>query len=221
MGDIAGTVLEQAVALVSRHLAAGQAAERDNIRYCVEHIRAAQAAIRGLEGEVDAIVTETKVVARFAWDRRVALYERIDRYVRHDRLRPLLADAITAVRERLPRAERDAQGVFARAAKPQATLELAELVPKLDAYFRDLSGPLQLSPTNYYGPSGVGYHELLEIQDMLANAPSGDELERHRAVILDRAGALERKREVRDASLASGNAVVERLLVAFDVPRSA
>ena len=89
-----GTALERALTLAEDHLSKAQAVESANIAACVEYLRAVQSAMSGLEDELDEILIETKLVARFYWDKRAALYERIDRYLNRDRLRPLLDQAI-------------------------------------------------------------------------------------------------------------------------------
>ena len=98
MDAIIITALEKALTAAERCISNAQAIKKANVSACVEYLRAAQSAITGLEDEADEILIEAKLVSQFYWEKRIALYERIERYLNRDRLRPLLDQAMQGLR---------------------------------------------------------------------------------------------------------------------------
>ena len=76
-------------------------------------------------------------------------YERIDRYLSPDRLRPLLDQAIQGVTSCYKSVERDAKGFFQRAEKADAVAEVLRLLGKLSEYLASLRGAMIYSRENY------------------------------------------------------------------------
>jgi hypothetical protein len=174
------TALERALVIAEAHLLKASAVRSANIAACVEYLRATQSAITGLEDEVDEILIEAKMVARFYWDKKAALYERIDRYLNRDRLRPLLDQAIQGITACYKFAERDSRGFFQRAEKPDAVAEVLRLLDELSGYLASLGGVMTYSRENYASPSGINMPELLQIQGLLLSQPESDDEQRRR-----------------------------------------
>src|SRR5205814_3440131 len=92
------TALELALRLAEKYLDEARAIRRQNAASCVRYLQAAQTALEGLEDEVDQILTEAKIVARFQWDRRPELLKRIDDYLNRYRLAKVLGQSVQGIR---------------------------------------------------------------------------------------------------------------------------
>ena len=170
-----GTAMARALTAAEDHLSKARAVKSDNIAACVEYLRAAQSAITGLEDEVDEILIEAKMVAQFYWEKRAALYERLDRYLNRDHLRPLLDQAIKEITACHEFAKSDSNGFFQRAEKVEALAEVQRLLSELSNYLASLNGQMNYSRKIYAGPSGMNMSELLDIQELLSQPESADD----------------------------------------------
>ena len=179
------TALELAWAAATDHLSKARAVKSANIAACVEYLRAAQSAITGLEDEADEILVEAKMVALFFWDKRAALYERIDSYLTRDRLRPLLDQAIKGIDSCRKFAERDSEGFFSgRTEKADVVAEVRRLLDQLHDYMASLGSMMDLSRENYVSPSGISMPRLLDIQERLKQPDSTHDHRRSELVTL-------------------------------------
>lgn len=218
-----GTALERAFALAQDHLSKAKAVKGANIAACVEYLRAAQSAITGLEEEVDEILIEAKMVARFYWDsrdKRAALYGRIDRYLNRDRLRPLLDQAIQGVTACHKFAERDSKGFFQRAEKAAAVVEVLQLLRELTGYLASLGGTMTYSREDYTSPSGINMPELLEIQRLLLSEPGSAEDHRGQTEVAEAVEEVQNRRLRQGFPLvAQSSRIIQELTVVFELQR--
>ena len=79
--------LDRAFSAAERYISNARAIKKGNVAACIEYLRAAQSAITGLETETDEILVEAKLVSQFYWEKRSALYQRIEEYLNRERLR--------------------------------------------------------------------------------------------------------------------------------------
>jgi hypothetical protein len=211
-----GTALERALAVAEGYLLTARAAKSANALACVEYLRAAQSAITGLEDEVDEILIAAKMVARFRWDRRSALYERIDRYLNRDRLRPILDKAIQGITICHKFAERDSKGFFQRAEKAAAVAEVLGLLNNLVGYLAALASAMTDSRENYASPSGINMPELLQVQRLLAVHPESIDAEQKRQELVKLAEQVQNRRVRRGLPLVAQSArTIQELIVVF------
>lgn len=169
-GMFVTTALERALVLAEKHLLRARAVKSANIEACIEYLRAAQSAINGLENEVDEILIRAKIVAQFFWDvrtERADLYERIERYLNRDQLRPLLDQAVQGITSCHKFANDDPVGFFLRPERSVVVSEVKRLLNDLSSYLAGLSGVMTLDRVNYVGPSGINMNELLVVQEFL------------------------------------------------------
>jgi hypothetical protein len=175
MESILTTALEKAVSLGAQYLdEAGKEvaqAKKYNAASCVGFLAAARSAVLGLEDEVDEILIEAGLVARYDWTRKSELHTRIERYLKRDRLRPILDGAQNGIRECYEVAAQDTNGFFQRPAqrelKSEAVKALLQLFGSLSNYTKSLSQKMDWDRVNYAGPSGIGVDELLTLERYL------------------------------------------------------
>ena len=216
-----GTALERALAITEEHLAKASEVKSANIEACVGFLRAAQSAITGLEDEVDEILIESKMVASFYWDKRAALYERIDRYLNRDRLRPLLGQAIEGIVSCHKFAERDSKGFFQRAEKADAVVEVQRLLSELSGYLDSLGGAMTYSQENYASPSGINMPELIRIQELLLSAPGSAEDQPLRKELAEVVREVQNRRLRQGLQLvAESSRIIQEITVVFGLLRS-
>ncbi len=192
------TAIEVAISLARNHLHDASKVGKANVLACQEYLRAAQAAVTGLEREVDEILIEAKSVARTYWstERREALLVRIDTYLNVDRLRPLLGEAIDGIDKCRNHALDDALSFFlGTKLKKDACNDLTEVLGNLGGHLRSLSSAMTLDRRNYAGPSGIDAPVLMELHDTLENKNKLSEDEQRVQVrALAAAGQAERQR---------------------------
>lgn len=222
MDQLVVTALGTALALAEEHLSKARAVRSANIAACVEYLRAAQCAITGLEEEVDEILIEAKMVARFYWEKKAALYERIDRYLNRDRLRPLLDQAIQGITACHKFAERDSKGFFQRSEKADAVAEVLRLLGELSSYLNSLGGAMNYSRENYVSPSGINMPELLDIQELLLLQPESADEQRRR---IELAAVVEKVQGGRARQglqlVAQSSRIIQELTVIFGLQATA
>jgi hypothetical protein len=161
------TALEKALAIAGESLAKAVAVNKANVAACLHYLRAAQAAVMGLEEELDEILIQAKAVARFRWDERAIAFERIDRYLNRDRLRPILDQSLHGLLACRAQMEKDANGFFARQEKAELVSSISDALDDLFRYLRSLSGAMGYTRENYAGSSGINMPELIAIQRLL------------------------------------------------------
>jgi len=211
-----GTAFERCLSLAEHHFSRGQAVKSANMSACVEFLRAAQSAITGLEDEVDEILIAAKLVARFQWDRRDAVYERIERYLNRDRLSTLLGNAIEGITSCLKFAERDTEGFFSRPMREQVTKEVLRLLGELTVYLSELRGAMSYSPENYTGVSGINVPELLQIQETLSPREDPAEEQRRRKELAELVEQVQRSRVRHGLFLVTkASRTIQELIVVF------
>jgi hypothetical protein len=216
-----GTALEQALAVGENHLSKARAVKSANVAACVEYLRAVQSAITGLEDEVDEILIESKLVARFYWDKSAALYERIDRYLNRDRLRPLLDQAIQGIISCHKFAERDSKGFFQRSEKADAVAEVLRLLGELSGYLASLGSAMTYSREDYASPSGINMPELLRIQGLLLPGAESTDAQRQRAELAELVEQVQSSRVRCGLPLvAQSERIIRELTVVFGLQRS-
>jgi hypothetical protein len=216
-----GTALERALSVAEDHLKKAHAVKTANIAACIEYLRAAQSAITGLEDEVDEILVEAKLVARFYWDKRVALYERIDRYLNRDRLRPLLGQAIQGITSCHKFVERDSRGFFQRAEKAEAVAEVTRLLGELSNYLGSLGGTMAYTRENYASASGINMPELLRIQQLLLSQSGSTDDQRDQTTLADLVEEIQSRRVRQGLPLvAESSRIIQELTVVFGLQRS-
>jgi hypothetical protein len=214
------TALERSLAVAENHLSKANAVKSANIAACVEYLRAAQSAIKGLEEEVDEILIEAKMVGRFYWDKRAALYERIDRYLNRDRLRPLLDQAIQGIASCQKYAERDATGFFQRAEKAETVAEVQRLLGELSNYLASLGSAMTYSRENYASPSGINMPELLQIQGLLISHPEGIDDQQRRTELAQVVEEVQSRRLREGLPLVAQSArIIQELTVVFGLQK--
>jgi hypothetical protein len=192
------TAIETAIMLVENHLRDAAKVGKANVVACGEYLRAAQAAITGLEREVDEILIEAKSVARTYWspERRDALLVRIDTYLNADRLRPLLGQAVDGIDSCHDHALKDAHSfVLGTNLKKDACGDLAKVLVSLAQHLRSLSAAMALDRRNYAGPSGIDVPVLMDLFDTLENGQDlAEHNQREKIKALAAAGQQERQR---------------------------
>jgi hypothetical protein len=169
MGDLQITALEKAIELAERYLAEARVIAKTNALSCIRYLQAAQAALRGLEDEVDSILLEAKIVARFQWEGRSDLLKRIDEYLNRYRLAPVLGQAIEGIEACYDFARRDEESFFQlrRGDKAAAMDEVLGLLDELTQYLENLGSSMEYSRENYAGPSGIDKLVLLDLEQLL------------------------------------------------------
>jgi hypothetical protein len=215
------TALEKALKIGNDYLSKAGAIKSANIAACVEYLRATQSAITGLEDEADEILIDAKMVARFHWEKREALCERIESYLNRDRLRPILDQAIEGITSCHKFAERDWKGFFQRAEKADAVKEALRLLNELCAYLASLKGAMAYSKDNYAGPSGVNIPELLRIQELLLSQPESADDQRRQMKIAEVVEEAQSRRLRQGFPLvAQSSRIIQELTVVFGLQRS-
>ncbi|MBA2592596.1 MAG: hypothetical protein H0U97_10235 [Gammaproteobacteria bacterium] len=216
-----GTALERALAVAEDHLAKASSVKWANVAACIEYLRAAQSAVTGLEDEVDEILIEAKLVARFYWEKNAALYERIDRYLNRDQLRPLLGQAIEGIVSCHKFAEQDSRGFFSGDQKKEAVAEVLRLLGELSGYLASLGSSMSYSRENYASPSGINMPELMQIQALLLPKQAADGADEQRTEVARIAEASQRSRVRRGFPLVAQAArIIQELTVVFSLQRS-
>ena len=84
------TALEKSLETAVRYLAEAESektkAKQYDVAACVGYLEAANAAMAGLEDELDEILVETAQVVRFEWENKDEIFKRINSYLNRDRL---------------------------------------------------------------------------------------------------------------------------------------
>ena len=211
-----GTALERALAVAEDHLAKAKSVKSSNVAACIEYLRSAQSAVTGLEDEVDEILIEAKQVARFCWEKNAALYERIDRYLNRDRLRPLLGQAIKGIVACHNFAEQDSRGFFGGDRKKEVVAEVLRLLGELSGYLDSLGNSMGYSRENYTSQSGINMPELLQIQALLLPTQAADGADQQRTEVARIAEESQRNRVRRGFPLvAEATRIIQELTVVF------
>ena len=221
MDAIIVTALETALAAAQGYISNAQAIKKANVSACVDYLRAAQSAITGLEDEADEILIEAKLVSMFYWEKRIALCERIERYLNRDRLRPLLDQAIQGIAACHEFAELDAQGFFGGAEKAEGAAEVKRLLKELSHYLESLGGAMKYNKQNYAGPSGRNMAELLDIQGFLSGKEVLAGQQTPQAAIAALAQRVQDTRERRGLPLvANASRIIQELTVVFGLMKA-
>jgi hypothetical protein len=225
MESILTTALEKAVSLGAQYLGeAGKEvaqAKKYNAASCVGFLAAARTAVLALEDEVDEILIEAGLVARYDWARRSELHSRIERYLKRDQLRPILDGALHGIRECYVVAAQDANGFFQRPVqreqKSEAVKALLELFGSLSDYTKSLSQTMALDRVNYASPSGINVEELLTLEKYLDDSQVvGMDDESRKQNIRELVETAQDKRQKRGFPLAADVIrVTQKLNVAF------
>jgi hypothetical protein len=208
------TALERALSMADGYLKKASAAKTANVEACLNYLMAAQTVISGLEEEVDEILIHAKIVARFKWDDRAILFERIDRYLNRDRLRPILDQSLHGVEACRKFLERDATGFFQRTEKLELVVEVSGLLDSLYAYLQSLDGAMSYSRENYAGPSGINMPELIELQNLLVTPSEAADM-----IKLVETVQAQRQRSG-FALVAQTSRLIQELTVVFQLPKS-
>ena len=211
------TAISKALDFAEAHLRHAASYNRFNISACVEYLNAVVESIHGLEGEADELLIESKMVARFYWDRSPQLYERIEQYLNRDRLRPILSDSIKGIIACHRYAQSNAKGFFLNnTTKLSATNELMNLLHRLHGYLNDLDHSMGYDIQDFSGPSGINLKELLQIQNLIEDGNEAGSEEERRMEIIRIAEATQQRRE-RDGMLITADAkrIAQELVVAF------
>lgn len=166
------TALGFAVDQAGEHLREARNRRADDAGRCEKYLEAALAAIEGLEREYDEILIAATHVGSDA-DQVASLRRRIDEYLKVDRLRPRLHEAIEGlefyVAEFTKRSDSYLQWPWKRGDRRRAVKEFGELLERLRGYLRDLD---QQGLEYRAAGTGVGIEALIAIQAALA-APAG------------------------------------------------
>jgi len=215
------TALGTAITIATKHISNAinikDRAKKYNIRVCVEYIRAAQAAIKGMEEEVDEILVQCKYAANFDWGNKARLYERIELYINRYRLCPILKDSIEGIDACKQYAAKDTSGFWGKKIKKNAVNELSKLLDSLLSYLNSLSNIWNYDESNFIGPSGVNLNELLDIQKLILN--SDEEIdEKTRKKIIDVVNQAQQKRVRKGLMIAAkANKSIQDLIVGFQL----
>ena len=219
------TALEKAVSLGAQYLDEARKeadrAKKHNVASCVRFLAAARAAVLALEDEVDEMLIEAGLVARYDWERRSELHGRIERYLRRDRLRPILDGALQGIRECFEVASQDVDGFFQRSSrreqKSAAVEALLELFGSLSDYLKSLSQTMTYDRVNYTSPSGIGVEELLVLEKLLDDFQSpGVDDDTRKQELRKLVETAQEKRQKRGFPLAAQTVrVIQKLNVAF------
>jgi hypothetical protein len=222
---IAITALEKAVSAGVQYLDEARKevakAKKHNVVSCVRFLAAARTAVLALEDELDEILIEAGFVARYDWARRSELHSRIERYLKRERLRPILDGALQGVRACFKFATQDANGFFQRSArreqKSEALKALLDLFRSLSDYLNSLSQTMTYDRVNYMGPSGIGVKELLTLETYLDDSQMvAMRSERRKQEIRKLVKTAQDKRQKRGFPLAANAVrVMQELNVAF------
>jgi hypothetical protein len=222
MGDILITALEKALEMAGKLLEEARAIPKRNAVSCIRFLQAAQYALRGLEDEVDDILVEAKIVARFQWEARAELVRRIKAYLNRYRLAPILDDAIEGIKECREFAQNDAESFWSflrtrKAEKAKAMKEIDGLLGKLTDYLRRLGESMGYSRENYAGPSGINMPFLLALENDLAIEDAAEEAKIKKKIIRTVDEQLEsRERKGMQYATAAGG-LIQKLMNAFGV----
>jgi hypothetical protein len=214
MEAIVLTALEKALRAAEDYLKRAEARRSKNAAACVEFLSAAQSSIEGLEAEVDEILVEAKLTARFDWERRPALFQRIDLYLNRDRLRNTLTRATAGVEACLRFLEAQGPGFFNRQQKAEVTAEVRRLLADLKRYLEELGSVMGYSPGNF-ASSGIQVAELLTILDLLQRP--ADEPGIRDEVFRVAGDAQQRRQRVGLALTSRATSTIQELTVLFEM----
>ncbi|MGC1294700.1 MAG: hypothetical protein WA869_06645 [Alloacidobacterium sp.] len=219
------TALEKAVSMGSRYLDDARKevrqAEKNNVASCIKFLEAARAAVLGLEDELDEILIEAGMVARYEWECRSELFARIHNYLNRDRLRPILDGSLQGVSACYKFAAQDADGFFQRRhrrmQKAESVNDLLRLFGALSDYLKSLSATMTLDRVNYVGPSGINIQELLDLEKYLDDSHFGaKDIKMRKEEIRKLAAAAQETRLRRGLPLAAETRkVIQELNVVF------
>jgi hypothetical protein len=222
MGELLVTALGKALEMAGKSLAEARAVPKRNVVSCIRFLQAAQHALRGLEDEVDAILVEAKIVARFQWEARVGLLRRINAYLNRYRLAPVLDEAIKGIKECHDFAGKDAESFWSflqtrRAEKVKAMKEVDSLLGRLTDYLNHLGNSMGYTRENYAGPSGIDMPFLLDLEKDLATAggAEGDKIKKKIIRTADMHLGRRQRKGLQHATAAGG--LIQKLMNAFGV----
>ena len=219
MATIQTTAMAKAIELAEQYLAEARSIAKANVASCIRYLQAAQAALHGLEDEVDQILIEAKIVSRFQWERRPDLLIRIDEYLNRYRLAPVLGEAITGIEECHEFAKRDAESFFQlrKQEKNEAMEEVLVLLDKLSQYLASLGSSMTYDRENYAGPSGIDMPVLLDLERLLKGAGDVKNAKIEEQVIgtVDKHLGSRQRKGLQHADAATG--VIQQLMNSFGV----
>ena len=166
------TALDVAVDRATDLLRSAKERREEDVARCLGYLDAALAAIEGLEQEYDAILVEAGLVGGDP-ARITALERRIDTYLKVDRLRPRLHDAIVGLDfycgEFETAAAKFLQWPWKRSDRARAADEFRTLLSSLRDYLRRL----EQEGLDFRGAgTGVGIEALVAVKQAL-HAPPG------------------------------------------------
>jgi hypothetical protein len=162
--ELVSTALEIAFEQVSKALERAQDRRNDDYTKCVALLEACSEAIKGLEGEYDAILLAAD---RLVADQKnvAALLQRIDDYLFKEKLRPKLIEALGGLigYDEAFRGigEQFLQWPWKRANREKAVKEFSSTLTSLQMYLD------RLTTEGFGGGSGVDVRSLFELRALL------------------------------------------------------
>jgi hypothetical protein len=174
---LAKTALAKSLELASNHLDEVREHQRETVGSCVKRLEAAHEAVKGLEREYDEILADAERLDLGVPDNREKLLARLDRYLRHENLRPVLVKAKAGLEESEVTLRANAESFFG-VPRLRRLLRLPGLRTReevVDHFAAHLSEVIQYIGSlnsdylgrSYEGVSGVGLDHLLEIEATL------------------------------------------------------
>jgi hypothetical protein len=194
-------------------------AKKYNIASCIKFLEAARSAALGLEDEVDEILIEAGLVARYEWRRRSELSERLQNYLNRDRLRKILGPSLEGISACYQLAVKDEERFFdlRREQKKEAREALLGSLEQLTSFLKSLDNTMKWSKVHYVGPSGVDLKMLLDLEKSLDDfKPDVQDAETRKRQIRTFVEAAQEKRQRHGLKVAADTMrVIQELTVAF------
>ncbi|MCA1709218.1 MAG: hypothetical protein LC808_40430 [Actinobacteria bacterium] len=179
MLDPVSGALEVAIKMVERSLDQARQRRESDVDRTIAYLEAARSSMQGLMSECDEILIRSGEYDQLTPAEQRELRERIDRYLRIDRLRPKLVEALQGLRDCMRFLSDHAERAVQRRSTRQDRIDSIE---QLTGLFTDLVDDLDRLQAEWFQVSGFGVHELLDIWHIMKsygeNAPAVEDQER-------------------------------------------
>jgi hypothetical protein len=173
---LAKTALSVALDATKGHVARMREQRERLVDRCVAGILAAHEAVRGLTAEHAEILRDAVQLDIARPENQQLLLRRIDRYLREDELRPLLAQTAAGLKEIEAALKRQRRTVLERVwflsrrrRRQEVLRRLSDHLDEVQRFLRELDA--DFDRRRYELPSGVGLDDLLQLERGLKQLP--------------------------------------------------
>jgi hypothetical protein len=193
-------------------------AKKHNIASCIKFLEAARSAVVGLEDEVDEILIEAGLVARYGWGTRSELSKRLQNYLNRDRLRTILSGSLEGISACYQLAVHDPERFYDSQRKQKEKAKKALLGPleELTKFLKSLDNTMTWSKVQFVGRSGVDLKMLLDLEKSLDDFKTKQDAETRKRKIRTFVEAAQEKRQRHGLRVAADTmGVIRELTSAF------